>query len=522
MKRLEPHVLRLLELTAAIVIPLTFLLFVRVYVLCPDGEYDSDSFYHAAMAEFGPEFFAAKEFPNVTLSVWQERFSDKELGFHLLLWGMFRVNDWLGFGNAPPFHLPSLVLCALLLAAFALLLHRFRIRNLWRWTLLLVTVSSTFTLRLTALRPHLLAITLFVLAAWCFCSPRLMKGNRRWGVLALAGLAFGYCYSNPHFILMPVGAYALAVLWKDRDWKALGYPLVALGGVFVALLLHPQFPNSFLIWKLQGVDVVLGMLRLGSGLRVGEELLSSGWEGLLESPFLLFLPLLATWVTCRRRRIAGLRMNREQLFLCLLALGTGIGMCFYYRMAEYGVPAIVAAFAVWERRTECDPAVRRVCMIWVLLAFLWSAAYFARAPKQTLYPYWGLADWLHEKGIPPGTVIGHLSWGDFPQLFYAMPDYRFLCGLDPMFAAGEKRKTMLLLEGLRRGTKFTKPDRLAELIGSRWLWVSRVGEVAAKRLYLYGYVIAWQSDEGWLFKLDEPLHAGKPDGIPRLEAPVEP
>ena len=269
MKRLEPHVLRLLELTAAIVIPLAFLLFVRVYVLCPDGEYDSDSFYHAAMAEFGPEFFAAKEFPNVTLSVWQERFSDKELGFHLLLWGMFRVNDWLGFGNAPPFHLPSLVLCALLLAAFALLLHRFRIRNLWRWTLLLVTVSSTFTLRLTALRPHLLAITLFVLAAWCFCSPRLMKGNRRWGVLALAGLAFGYCYSNPHFILMPVGAYALAVLWKDRDWKALGYPLVALGGVLVALLLHPQFPNSFLIWKLQGVDVVLGMLGLGSGLRVG-------------------------------------------------------------------------------------------------------------------------------------------------------------------------------------------------------------------------------------------------------------
>lgn len=41
------------------------------------------------------------------------------------------------------------------------------------------------------------------------------------------------------------------------------------------------------------------MLGLGSGLRVGEELLSSGWEGLLESPFLLFLPLLATWVTCR-------------------------------------------------------------------------------------------------------------------------------------------------------------------------------------------------------------------------------
>ena len=41
MKRLEPHVLRLLELTAAIVIPLAFLLFVRVYVLCPDGEYDS-------------------------------------------------------------------------------------------------------------------------------------------------------------------------------------------------------------------------------------------------------------------------------------------------------------------------------------------------------------------------------------------------------------------------------------------------------------------------------------------------
>ncbi|MPN20201.1 hypothetical protein SDC9_167579 [bioreactor metagenome] len=161
-------------------------------------------------------------------------------------------------------------------------------------------------------------------------------------------------------------------------------------------------------------------------------------------------------------------------------------------------------------------------MFCLLGACLWSAVFFSREANRQVYrPEYELADWLRKQNVPPGTVIGHLSWGDFPQLYYAMPEYRFLCGLDPMFAAGRYRKPMLVLEDLRRGIRFTHPHELSRLIGSRWLWVSKVGKIAATRLYFYGYVPAFEGPGGWLFKLDEPLHTGKPEGVPRFDPPAE-
>ena len=90
LNRMEFRRFRLREAVAAILLPLAFLLAVRIDSVCCGGESDRDSFYHAIMAESGPEVFAAKQFPSTTMSVWQENFSDKELGFHLLLWSVFR------------------------------------------------------------------------------------------------------------------------------------------------------------------------------------------------------------------------------------------------------------------------------------------------------------------------------------------------------------------------------------------------------------------------------------------------
>ena len=369
-----------------------------------------------------------------------------------------------------------------------------------------------------ALRPHVLAITLFALTVWGFCTPVLMRGCRKWLTCFAAGMVFGYCYSNPHFVLMPAGAYALAAVLSRREWKALLLPAVSLSGVAVALLLHPQFPNSFLIWKIQGGEVVLEMLFSRSGLRGGSELTSGGWDTLRNAPFLFALPLLAAWIVLLRRQ-RRCPVNCELLFLAILGIGTGIGLCFYFRMAEYGVLSLTVALAAWQQPLDRRPVVRRICALYAVAALLWSIGWFCRAPKETWNPYWELAEWVKEKKVPPGSVIGHLSWGDFPQLIYALPEYRFLCGLDPMFAAGKYRDKMLALEDLRRGVKFTAPDKLAGMIGSRWLWISREGEVAAQRLYLYGYVPVFECRDGWMFKLDEPLHTGKPEGVPRLDAP---
>lgn len=510
---------RLWAAVAAVFLPVLFLMVLRIFVFCPDGESDVDSFYHAAIAQQGPAVFAAKEFPQTSLSVWQTQFSDKELGFHFLLWGVMRAGARLGLDNVPPFHYQSFFLLVLLFSAVAITLSSLGVRRIWLWTVLLAVIAPRFSERLIDLRPHLLAMTLFVLAVWALTRPELMRGQRRWVTCFVQGILFGYCYSNPHFVVMPVGAYMLAELWSRRDWRAVFLPFAALAGAAVALVLHPQFPNTFLIWKIQCVDVVLGKVGLHSVLRGGSEWLSNGWDVLRTAPFLLIAPAVFAGIGYARWK-RHLPWSRNVRFTGILALGTGIGMCLFFRMVEYGVFSLIFAAAVWLRPFSRSPGSGRILAAAVLAACLWSGGYFYHSlPWRTYRPEYRLAAWLREKRVPSGTVIGHLSWGDFPQLYYAMPEYRFLCGLDPMFAAGEYRPAMLVLEELRRGTRFTAPDELSRLIGSRWLWVSDVGRIAAVRLYLYGYVPVFDCPDGCLFKLDEPLHAGKPADVPRLAPP---
>lgn len=511
---------RLWALVAAVFLPVLLLMALRILVFCPDGEADADSFYHAAIAQHGPAVFAAKEFPQTAISVWKEHFSDKELGFHFLLWGLMRTGGRLGLDNAPPFHYQSFFFLILFFSAVVAALDCFRVRRIWLWTVLLAVAVPRLTERLIDLRPHILAMTLFALTVCCFSRPALMRGYRRWITCFVAGILFGYCYSNPHFVVMPVGAYMLAELWGKRDWRAVFLPLAALAGVALALVLHPQFPNTFLIWKIQCVDVIVAMLQSDPVLRGGSELQSGGWDALRTAPFLLISPAVFGGIAYARWK-RQLAWTHDVLFTGILALGAGIGMCVYFRMVEYGVLSLIFAAAVWLRPFFRNPVVGRIFAACVLGACIWSAGYFYHSmPWRTLRPEYRLAAWLREKRIPPGIVIGHLSWGNFPQLYYAMPEYRFLCGLDPMFVTKKDRNAMLVLEELRRGTRFTAPDELSRLIGSRWLWVPEIGRVAAVRLYLYGYVPVFECPDGCLFKLDEPLHAGKPVGVPRLEPPV--
>jgi len=511
---------RLWAVVAAVFLPVLLLMVLRVSVFCTDGESDADSFYHAAIARQGPAVFAAKEFPQTSLSVWRTQFSDKELGFHFLLWGVMRAGARLGLDDAPPFHVQSFFLLILLFSAVSAALGSLGVRRIWLWTVLLAVIAPRLTERLIDLRPHILAMTLFALAVGCLARPVLMRGHRRWITCLILGILFGYCYSNPHFVVMPVGAYMLAELWSRRDWRVVFLPFAAFAGVALAFVVHPQFPNTFLIWKIQCVDVIAAMLQADPVLRGGGELQSGGWYVLRSAPFLLVVPALLAGIGYARWKRRFL-WPRNVLFTGILALGTGIGVCISFRMVEYGALSLIFAAGVWLRPFSRNPVAGRILAAFVAGACIWSAGYFYHSmPWRNYRPEYRLAAWLREKRVPPGTVIGHLSWGDFPQLYYAMPEYRFLCGLDPMFATGEYRPAMLALEGLRRGTRFTAPGELSRLIGSRWLWVSDVGRIAAVRLYLYGYVPVFDCPDGCLFKLDEPLHAGKPADVPRLEPPA--
>ena len=156
--RLAPYLL-------GVALALAVLFLVRWGFLCPGYEYEPDCFFHARIVEDGPSVFFARTFPTLTHSTWTEHFSDKELLFHVFLWGVTRVGKLLGATNEYPFHYQVMCLDALLLAAFAVLLYRNRVKHPWLYLVLMVTIFPPMTYRLISLRAYLMSMTLAVISS---------------------------------------------------------------------------------------------------------------------------------------------------------------------------------------------------------------------------------------------------------------------------------------------------------------------------------------------------------------------
>ncbi|MBR6372567.1 MAG: hypothetical protein IKS20_05240, partial [Victivallales bacterium] len=162
---------------------LAVLFLVRWGFLCPGYEYEPDCFYHARIVEEGPSVFMAKKFPNLISSTWNEHFSDKELGFHLILWAVTRIGKLVGATNEYPFHYQVMFFDALLLAFVAYALYRNKIKYPWIYMLLLSCVFPPMTFRLVSLRAYLLSMTIATVLMIMFLDERFHAW--RWRYLAL-------------------------------------------------------------------------------------------------------------------------------------------------------------------------------------------------------------------------------------------------------------------------------------------------------------------------------------------------
>ena len=87
-----------------IILAAAVLFIVRWGFLCPGSEYEPDCFFHARIVEEGPSVFLSKKFPTLACSTWTESYSDKELIFHIMLWGISKIGKFLGASNEYPFN----------------------------------------------------------------------------------------------------------------------------------------------------------------------------------------------------------------------------------------------------------------------------------------------------------------------------------------------------------------------------------------------------------------------------------
>lgn len=485
-----------------------FLTFLRINSL-PFGESCWDCYYHVKMADSGPAVYAAKSFPATTLSIWSDRFANKEMGFHAVL-GAFRVvRGAAGLSDGHWFHFESLAFCGLVMAAFLYALERLGGRG-WVWlTVALVAICPLFTVRLIMLRPHVLSIALMLVAtAWCL----RLDGRRQLWLAWLIGFVFAWSYSNPHFCLLPAAAGSARLLTRRRWGMAAALPVSVMAGLVSGYIIHPQFPNPLLVWKIQCVDVVRQIVGGSLPVTVGQEFapVRGGlWLTMLGlGCVLVFIPVAAWW--SRGSAAARRRMLETALPVFGMAVITWGGLLLSKRSVEYACPmTLLCAGLVWrECRLAIPPPGRRVAAALAItgLAFLAIMSFNSiRAsyspPENQGRPCLDFAAWAEKVDLPANTVVANINWGDFPLLFHAAPRYRYLVGLDPMFAHHRNPEAMELMESVRRRDKAPPPAILGETLGAEFAFVHLREPKVAEFLYGKGYKIVYQGSDGWLFDL---------------------
>lgn len=496
-------------ITASIAAPLLFLSVLRCSALT-SGETCVDAYYHTAIADTGPSLFMGRSFPYTTMSVWENNFSDKELLYHVILSGLRSWQGTLGFQKGAPFNFPVLFFAGLMLCVFTYVVFRLGLRRIWIYALLLVCVSPSFTSRVLMLRPHLAGITLMLAAAWFSAQARDI---RRLPPLFLTGFIAAWTYSNPHFILLPVFAFSIFTFRQNKK-SALCMPLAATIGIFAGLLLHPQFPDTFLTWKIQCVDVIMQILKKDNSILVGEENRGIDMQWLKYNILLIAVILFnasAFAVTCAKRGFKNI--SAELKAFSLISAVTVIGTSISARTIEYACPfsVLTAGLLIKETGREGTHFRRASMPIFSLLiaaGMIYTGCLYFRSMKNgTFMAPLKFAEWIERTDIPKGTVIANLCWSDFPALYYALPQYRYLAGLDPMFAYARDPEAIKKLEAVRTGKINMPPGELAALTGARFAYVSIHGRRLSEHLYRNGYKLLYQDDEGCLFHLTAGMEA---------------
>ncbi|HUP25197.1 MAG TPA: hypothetical protein VNB06_19945 [Thermoanaerobaculia bacterium] len=400
--------------------------------------YDTDSYFHLFVGRIFRELGVVDEFPWTRFSVYRDGFGDKEVLFHLLLAPFAGDGGSTGGGR---------LALALLLGGIAAMLAGLGQRAVGAWAALAPVVvffgSIDFLGRAVRLRPELLALMLFLAAAWC-------AAERRHRLLGLVAFTFALAYTGFHALVVLCGLW-FAWSWffeRRRCWLLLLYPVLGTG---LALLVHPHFPHNLVVWKVQNVDFFL----IASQLDVSTENRAPSLVATFRDNWGWAAACLGLWLgrgwiaaggTAGNADVES-RSEAEQsthrfavwtiaaaAFAVLYILMLRFSTYFY----AFGVLALLHAMHRFPVR-GAPRSTRRLAALGALLLALMSLV----APARML---WGMAtatggalsreaDWAAAaRALPPGARVA-ADWGLTPNVLYYAPHAQFMNVLNSVFMA---------------------------------------------------------------------------------------
>lgn len=494
---------RWLLLALAVIIPFVCAAYVRV-VFLKSGENCVDAYYHAAMADLGPSYCVSKKFPAMTMSAWKDKFSDKEILYHVLLSVLRKAQEYCGFSTSPPFTFPALFFVFLLIFSFVLTARSFGCSHIIIFSFLLVLMCPAFLSRILMLRPHTAAIAFMIYSCVQFREFRKPNAFPRGFIM---GFIFAWLYSSPHFLLIPATAFAIAGVRKNGIITSILMPASVTAGILSGLIFHPQFPNTFINWKIQSFDVLKNIFFHSYPGDIANECMRPemwwwGWNG-----FIIMLFALNIFMFARVVKKQGLKNISPDISAMMIISAISILQLFFIQRAvEYACPFTVLSLAIlFTASKDAFPKTVRNYMLCSIIGILllcgWNTYRSCFTHYRTqLKPLNDFKKWAETTKLQEGTPIANVSWGEFPLLFYSAPDFRYLSGIDPMFSYYSDPERFRKIEEFRTGRLKMNPKELAELTGARYAFATFHSHTPYLMLE-QGYAPVFQSPEGLLFDL---------------------
>lgn len=426
--------------------PFLFLLSIILFSWLQDSLtfLDPDAFYHAKMSELMAGQGVITEFPWLQLTFLKEAYTDQHLLFHVLTAPLISY-----YAPLTALKIISVVLSSLAICVIAAILRYFRVRGVFWWSLLLLTIAP-FIMRLSLAKASPLALVMLLLGVLM-----IVKKNY-WGLYAVAMI---YVWSHGGFILIffLAGLYFLLInlynwtMTRNLSWRGIGGVVASGAGIATALVFNPYFPENINFYWQQVVEI--GLMNYQKYFGVGAEWYPYNVFNLVGGVnFIFVLLILAVLITVFHYHRQKFRNWYFLMIICLFLLFTLKSR----RYVEYFVPfAFIWSILVidgyvwtenfkghfrrfleyWDRHKVLVGAL----VVYLAFAFLFGAGLNLVRTKNTLaggIPFNKFAEtgeYLEERGVAGKTVF-HANWDQFPVLFYQNDENYYLTGMDPTFS----------------------------------------------------------------------------------------
>lgn len=409
---------------------------------------DPDTFYHAKMAVFLSRGEIVRDFVWLPFTTWADRFADPHFGYHLILVPFVKLFDPL-----VGIRVAQVLFAALAVTAVVWILKKEGVRHAWAYGIVLL-LTEPFVFRMSLAKAPAISV-LFLLGIWS-----MALKSRHWP-LFFFGFAYVWLYSAWPLAFAVVGAVMIANLIVRRKFDVRLFFFLTLGAA-AGIIINPYFPENLqFMWDFivrSGIGASHRAVELG-----GEWSTLMPWE-LAAGTAWVHLLIIAAVIWAVRKQI---RPTAPLLSATLLTIFFYVATIYARRNVEYFVPFAViagglATVSLFRDREKVMPwldwSSRRKSALGLTLAIVVALiiardsvviyeTYRAGYAPERLH---GAAAWIKEN-VPPGEIIMHSNWSEFPMLFYFDDTHRYISGLDPTFFFFKDPERYRAWEDLRNG-----------------------------------------------------------------------